>query len=125
MHRAGLAGDMVNIHIAEERMMSIAVRSAVFGLLIVFVLSACNRSPTPAHTAPHRQVFDVVVTGFNGSKIQAIKVVRENTGFGLKEAKDFVEGTPKAIKEGLSEAEAKALADKLRQSDLLVEVRRR
>ena len=60
--------------------------------------------------APEEQTeFDVIITGFGDSKIPVIKVVRAATGLGLKEAKELVEGAPKAVKEGLSEEDANAL----------------
>lgn len=57
--------------------------------------------------------FDVVMTSFGEKKINVIKVVREITGLGLKEAKDMVEAVPSKIKEGLNADEAKALKEKL------------
>jgi len=61
-----------------------------------------------AEAAPveEKTEFDVVLTGFGDKKIQVIKVVRELTGLGLKEAKDLVEGVPKPVKEGVSKEEA-------------------
>lgn len=53
--------------------------------------------------------FDVILTSFGGSKIPVIKVVRAATGLGLKEAKELVEGAPKALKEGLSKEDAEKL----------------
>ncbi len=57
--------------------------------------------------------FDVVMSSFGEKKINVIKVVREITGLGLKEAKDLVEGVPSKIKEGLNADDAKALKEKL------------
>jgi large subunit ribosomal protein L7/L12 len=57
--------------------------------------------------------FDVVLEGFGDNKISVIKVVRQATGLGLKEAKDLVEGVPSKIKEGLSDADAKKLKSEL------------
>ncbi|MAG92763.1 MAG: 50S ribosomal protein L7/L12 [Planctomycetaceae bacterium] len=59
--------------------------------------------------AEEQTEFDVIITGFGDSKIPVIKVVRAATGLGLKEAKELVEGAPKAVKEGLSEEDANAL----------------
>lgn len=59
--------------------------------------------------AAEQTAFDVVLTGDGGSKIPVIKVVRAATGLGLKEAKDLVEGVPKAVKEGLSKEDAEKL----------------
>ena len=59
--------------------------------------------------AEEQTEFDVVLTGAGEKKIQVIKVVRELTGLGLKEAKDLVDGAPKPVKEGISKADAEAL----------------
>src|SRR5512143_3576794 len=69
-----------------------------------------------AAAAEEKTEFDVVLTGFGDKKIQVIKVVRELTGLGLKEAKDLVEGVPKAVKEGVSKEEAGNLKKKLEEA---------
>jgi large subunit ribosomal protein L7/L12 len=63
--------------------------------------------------APEQDSFDVVLEGDGGKKIQVIKVVRELTGLGLKEAKDTVEAAPKAILEGVNKEKAEAAKAKL------------
>ncbi|MEQ8318590.1 MAG: 50S ribosomal protein L7/L12 [Phycisphaerales bacterium] len=72
--------------------------------------------------AEEKTEFDVVLKGDGGKKIQVIKVVREATGLGLKEAKDMVDNLPAKIKEGLSKDEADALAEKLKEAGGEVEV---
>jgi large subunit ribosomal protein L7/L12 len=67
--------------------------------------------------------FDVILTGFGDKKIQVIKVVRELTGLGLKEAKDLVEGVPKAVKEGIAKEEAAAVKKKIEEAGGTVEVK--
>jgi large subunit ribosomal protein L7/L12 len=70
-----------------------------------------------AAAAPVEQdEFSVVLTGSGDKKIQVIKVVRELTGLGLKEAKDLVDSAPKAIKEGLAKAEAEGIKKKLEEA---------
>ena len=66
---------------------------------------------TPVEEAPTS--FDVIMTSFGDKKINVIKVVREITGLGLKEAKDMVEAVPSKIKEGLNAEDAKTLKEKL------------
>jgi large subunit ribosomal protein L7/L12 len=66
-----------------------------------------------AAAAPEKEEFDVILTGSGDKKIQVIKVVRELTGLGLKEAKDLVDGAPKAVKEGINKAEAEEIKKKL------------
>ena len=69
----------------------------------------------PAEAAEEKDSFDVELTGAGDSKVKVIKVVREVTGLGLKEAKDVVDGAPKVIKEGVSKAEAEELKKKLEE----------
>jgi len=69
----------------------------------------------PAEAAEEKDSFDVELTGAGDSKVKVIKVVREVTGLGLKEAKDVVDGAPKIIKEGVSKAEAEELKKKLEE----------
>lgn len=63
--------------------------------------------------AEEQTEFDVILTGFGDSKIPVIKVVRAATGLGLKEAKELVEGAPKALKEGLSKEDAEKLKEEV------------
>ncbi len=67
--------------------------------------------------------FDVILADPGAQKINVIKVVREITGLGLKEAKDLVESTPKALKEGVSKEEAEELKKKLTEAGAKVEVK--
>jgi large subunit ribosomal protein L7/L12 len=67
--------------------------------------------------------FDVVLKEAGAKKIQVIKVVRELTGLGLKEAKDLVEGAPKAVKEGVNKADSDAMKAKLEAEGATVEVK--
>ena len=67
--------------------------------------------------------FDVVLTGAGDKKIQVIKVVRELTGLGLKEAKDLVDGAPKNVKEKVSKAEAAEVKAKLEEQGASVEIK--
>ena len=86
--------------------------SAAAAAAPVFV-AAGGGAAAPA--AEEKDTFDVVLTGAGANKINVIKVVRELTGLGLKEAKDLVDGAPKTVKEGASKDDAekmkKALAD--------------
>lgn len=69
-----------------------------------------------APAAEEKTEFDVILKEVGSNKIGVIKVVREVTGLGLKEAKDLVEGAPKAVKEGLPKADAEAAAKKLEEA---------
>jgi large subunit ribosomal protein L7/L12 len=76
-----------------------------------------------AAPAEEKTEFDVILTGFGDKKIQVIKVVRELTGLGLKEAKDLVEGVPKPVKEGVSKEESATMKKKLEEAGGTVEVK--
>ena len=77
-----------------------------------------------AAAAPEEKTeFDVVLTGAGDKKIQVIKVVREITGLGLKEAKDLVDGAPKAVKEKVTKAEAAEMKAKLEEQGATVEIK--
>jgi large subunit ribosomal protein L7/L12 len=73
--------------------------------------------------AVEKEDFDVVLTGAGDKKIQVIKVVRELTGLGLKEAKDLVDGAPKTVKEAVAKAEAAEMKKKLEEVGGLVELK--
>ena len=76
-----------------------------------------------APAAEEKTEFDVVLTGFGDKKLNVIKAVREITGLGLKEAKDMVEGCPKAVKEGVSKDEADKIKAALEEAGATVEVK--
>jgi large subunit ribosomal protein L7/L12 len=76
-----------------------------------------------AGAAEEKDEFDVVLTDFGGNKIAVIKEVRGITGLGLKEAKELVEGAPKAIKEGASKDEAEEVQKKLEAAGAKVELK--
>ena len=77
----------------------------------------------PAAAAEEKTEFDVVLTEAGEKKIQVIKVVRELTGLGLKEAKDLVDGAPKNVKEGIAKAEAETIKKKLEEQGAVVELK--
>jgi large subunit ribosomal protein L7/L12 len=72
---------------------------------------------------PEKDEFTVVLTGSGDKKIQVIKVVRELTSLGLKEAKDLVDGAPKPVKDGVSKKEAEEMKKKLEEAGGTVEIK--
>ena len=76
-----------------------------------------------APAAEEKTEFDVVLASFGAKKLDVIKVVRELTGLGLKEAKELVEGAPKTLKEGVSKEEAESLKEKLVAAGAEVEIK--
>ena len=77
----------------------------------------------PAAAAEEQTEFDVILADAGSSKINVIKVVRELTGLGLKEAKDLVDGAPKAVKTGVSKEDAEATKAKLEEAGAKVEIK--
>jgi large subunit ribosomal protein L7/L12 len=76
-----------------------------------------------AAAAAEQTEFNVILTGAGDSKVNVIKVVRAITGLGLKEAKDLVDGAPKAVKEGVSKADADAIAKQLIEAGATAEIK--
>jgi large subunit ribosomal protein L7/L12 len=76
-----------------------------------------------AAAAEEKSDFDIVLTAAGDKKIQVIKVVREVTGLGLKEAKDLVDAAPKPVKEGVAKDEAEAVKAKLEEAGATVELK--
>lgn len=77
----------------------------------------------PAAAVEEQTEFDAILTDVGAEKIKVIKVVRELTGLGLKEAKEVVDGAPKAIKEGVSKEEAQKIAEKMAEVGAKVTVK--
>lgn len=76
-----------------------------------------------APAAAEQSEFNVILNGAGDNKVSVIKAVRELTGLGLKEAKDLVDGAPKAVKEGLSKADAEAAVKKLIEAGATAEMK--
>ncbi|GGH58324.1 large subunit ribosomal protein L7/L12 [Filimonas zeae] len=76
-----------------------------------------------APAAAEKTSFDVILVSGGASKLNVVKIVKELTGLGLKEAKDLVDGAPKPVKEGVSKAEADELLGKLKDAGAEVEIK--
>lgn len=95
-----------------------------FGVSAAAVAVAAAPGAGGAAAAVEEQTeFNVILTGFGANKVAVIKVVREATGLGLKEAKDLVEGAPKSVKEAVSKDEAAELKKKLEEAGATAEVK--
>ncbi|MDO4581576.1 MAG: 50S ribosomal protein L7/L12 [Bacillota bacterium] len=86
-------------------------------------VAAAAAPAAAAEAAEEKTDFDVVLASFGANKVAVIKVVREITGLGLKEAKDLVEAAPKAVKEGVNKDEAEALKAKLEEAGASAELK--
>ena|SRR5436853_5959809 len=85
--------------------------------------AAGGAAPAGAPAAEEKTEFDVILSAAGEKKIQVIKVVRELTGLGLKEAKDLVDGAPKAVKEKVTKTEAEEMRKKLEEQGAAVQVK--
>jgi large subunit ribosomal protein L7/L12 len=95
-----------------------------FGVTAAAPMMAMPMGGMPGAAAVEEQTeFDVVLTGVGDKKIQVIKVVRELTGLGLKEAKDLVDGAPKTVKENVSKADATDIKAKLEEQGATAEIK--
>ncbi len=84
---------------------------------------AVAAAPAAAVAAEEKTAFDVVLKSGGPNKLAVVKIVKDLTGLGLKEAKDLVDGAPKSIKEGVSKGEADELVAKLKEAGADVEIK--
>ena len=89
----------------------------------VAMAAAGGAAAAAAPAAEEKTEFNVTMTSFGANKVGVIKVIREITGLGLKEAKDLVEGVPSAVKEGVSKADADAIKKKLEEAGAAAEIK--
>ncbi len=94
-----------------------------FGVSAAAPVAVAAAPAAAAPAAEEKSTFDVVLKDIGQQKIQVIKVVREITGLGLKEAKDLVDAAPKAIKEGVSKEDADGMKEKLEKVGAEVELK--
>jgi len=94
-----------------------------FGVTAAAPVAAAAAPGAAAPVAEEKTEFDVVLTGFGANKIQVIKVVRELTGLGLKEAKDLVEGVPKPVKEAIAKKDAEGMKKKIEEAGGTAEIK--
>jgi len=99
------------------------VSAAAAAVAVAPAAGAAAGGGEAAAPAEEKTEFDVVLQAIGGNKINVIKVVREVTALGLKEAKDLVEAAPKAVKEGVSKEEAETIKQKLSEAGATVEVK--
>jgi large subunit ribosomal protein L7/L12 len=86
-------------------------------------VAAAPGAGAAAPAAEEKTEFNITMTSFGANKVGVIKVIREITGLGLKEAKDLVEGVPSAVKEGVSKADAEAIKKKLEDAGAAAEIK--
>jgi large subunit ribosomal protein L7/L12 len=89
----------------------------------VAVAAVGGAAAAAAPAVEEKTEFNVTMTSFGANKVGVIKVIREITGLGLKEAKDLVEGVPSSVKEGVSKADADAIKKKLEEAGAAAEIK--
>ena len=94
-----------------------------FGVSAAAPVAVAAAPAAAAEAAEEKTEFDVVLAEFGAEKVKVIKVVREITGLGLKEAKDLVEGCPKNVKEGISKEDAEKIKAQLVEAGATVEIK--
>ena len=123
---------MADINTIVEQLSSLTVMEAAdlvkkleekWGVSAAAVAVAAGPAAAAAAPAEEKTEFNVILAKAGDKKIDVIKVVRELTGLGLKEAKDLVEGAPKAVKEGVTKDQAEEIKKKLEEQGATVEVK--
>ena len=107
----------------SELVKALEERFGVSAAAPAVAVAAAPGAAAPGAAAEEKTEFDVVLTAAGGEKIKVIKVVREITGLGLKEAKELVDGAPKTIKEGVAKEEAEKMVAQLTEVGASVEVK--
>ena len=101
----------------------IAAMEEKFGVTAAAAVAAAPAAAAAVAAAEEKTEFDVVMTSFGANKVGVIKVIREITGLGLKEAKDLVEGVPSLVKESIPKADADAIKKKLEEAGAAAEIK--
>ena len=119
------AEQLVNLTVKEVNELA-KILKETYGIEPAAAVAAAGPAAGGGAAAPaaeEKTAFDVILKGAGAAKLQVVKIVKELTGLGLKEAKDLVDGAPKPIKEGVAKAEAEEVAAKLKEAGAEVEVK--
>ncbi|MEG2494741.1 MAG: 50S ribosomal protein L7/L12 [Mucinivorans sp.] len=117
------AEELVNLTVKEVNELAQILKDE-YGIEPAAAAVAVAAAPAEGGAAAAEKTsFDVILTDAGGAKLQVVKVVKDITALGLKEAKDLVDGAPKAIKEGVSKEEAESIKAQLEEAGASVEVK--
>jgi large subunit ribosomal protein L7/L12 len=119
------AEQLVNLTVKEVNELAKILKDT-YGIEPAAAVSVAGPAAGGGAAAPaveEKTAFDVILKSGGAAKLQVVKIVKELTGLGLKEAKDLVDGAPKPIKEGVAKAEAEEIAAKLKEAGADVEVK--
>ncbi len=119
---ANLVAELSKLTVLEAADLAKALEEA-WGVSAAAAVAVAGPAAAPAEAAEEKTEFDVILTGDGGKKIQVIKEVRAITALGLTEAKALVEAAPKAIKEGVSKAEAEDIKKKIEEAGGTVDIK--
>ena len=117
-----LAEQLVGLTVKEVQELADFMKSE-YGIEPAAAAVVVSGGGDAAPAAAEKTAFDVILVAAGASKLNVVKIVKELTGLGLKEAKDLVDGAPKPVKEGISKAEADELVAKLKDAGADVEVK--
>ena len=119
-----LAEELVNLTVKEVNELANVLKEE-YGIepAAAAVAVAADPAADGGAAAAEKTSFDVILKSAGQAKLQVVKVVKDITGLGLKEAKDLVDGAPKAIKEGVSKEEAEQVKSQLEEAGAEVEVK--
>jgi large subunit ribosomal protein L7/L12 len=120
-----LAEELVNLTVKEVTELADVLKSE-YGIEPAAAAVAVAAAPAAggdAGAAAEKSEFDVILTSAGGTKLQVVKVVKDITGLGLKEAKDIVDGAPKPVKEKVAKAEAESIKKQLEEAGAEVELK--
>jgi large subunit ribosomal protein L7/L12 len=122
---------MADIKVLAEQLVGLTVKEvqeladflkAEYGIEPAAAAVVMSSEAGPAAAAEEKTAFDVILKSGGASKLNVVKIVKDLTGLGLKEAKDLVDGAPKPVKEGISKAEAEDIVAKLKEAGADVEL---
>ena len=117
------AEELVNLSVKDVNELATILKDE-YGIEPAAAAAAAGPAAGPAAEASEEQTeFDVILKEAGGTKLQVVKAVKELTGLGLKEAKDIVDAAPKAVKEGVSKAEAEGIQKALEEAGAVVELK--
>jgi len=117
-----LAEQLVNLTVKDVNELATILKDE-YGIEPAAAAVAVAAAPAEAAAAVEKSSFDVILKSPGGAKLQIVKLVKELTGLGLKEAKDLVDAAPKPVKEGCSKEEAESLKAKLEEAGAEIELK--
>jgi large subunit ribosomal protein L7/L12 len=116
-----LAENLVSLTVKEVQELADFLKSE-YGIEPAAAAVVMSAGPGEAAAVEEKTAFNVILKAAGASKLNVVKIVKDLTGLGLKEAKDLVDGAPKPIKEGIPKAEAEEIAAKLKEAGADVEI---